>query len=774
MMGPTGPRGPEQLAAGQVAARPVVIVLHAGSRLLVPADGLAIGRGAANDVVIAKERVSREHARIYAADDGYWIADLDTKNGTYLNGERLRAAPRRLANGDLVTIGDETLRILAGEETRGAPGELAVREAQTVQLSGERLAIGRDPGNDVVLDDPNVSRFHAEVGPGVGGTELIDLGSRNGTRVNGELVPRTVLATGSEIGIGPFRLTFDGSNLVARDEGGALRLDAEDVSVRVKGKLILASTSMAIEPGEFVALIGESGSGKSTLMKALAGVRAPSEGVVTVNGEPVRTHLTDIGYVPQDEIVHARLTVVEALGYAARLRLPPDSSAAEIDTAVDRVLSELSLTEHAQTRIDLLSGGQRKRVGVAAELLHRPSVLFLDEPTTGLDPGLESRTMELLRRLADNSRAVGVVTHATKNLDLCDKLVVMGRGGELSYYGPPEDAAAFFGVHTYDDIYTALDERPATEWRRRFEERTDAGATAASELRRRAQAIAHQTRHARERVRARRRRRGPQTRVLAHRYVKLFARDRRNLIVLLGQVPLLALALVGLFKANVFQQGAGEPNQAAQVLFLLVTIAIWLGSIDASREIIKERSVLEREVAVGVRLSAYLLSKVAVLFTLAAFQTLLLLAIVLGLRPLHESAGAYAEVVGILVLTSFVAIAMGLVVSALVKSEDQATSFIPLVLIPQLLFAGALVPVAKMSDPVKTLSSLIFAQWSYAGVGTAVDMNERIAADPAYSKVSGYGPSFFDIPATSTCLILGGFLVALLASVELLLRSRGI
>ena len=190
-------------------------------------------------------------------------------------------------------------------------------------------------------------------------------------------------------------------------------------------------------------------------MKALAGVKPPSEGTITVNGEPLESRLTDIGYLPQDEIVHGRLTVYEALDYAARLRLPSDTSAQEIEDTVDRVIDELELEAHGNTRIELLSGGQRKRVGLAAELLSRPSLLFLDEPTTGLDPGLEARMMLLLRDLADRDRAVMVVTHATKSLDTCAKIVVMGRGGRLCFHGPPEEALTFFGAETFDDIYAA-------------------------------------------------------------------------------------------------------------------------------------------------------------------------------------------------------------------------------------------------------------------------------------------------------------------------------
>ena len=227
-----------------------------------------------------------------------------------------------------------------------------------------------------------------------------------------------------------------------------------------------------------VAVIGESGSGKSTLLKALAGVSSPTAGEVTVNDDPIETRLTDVGYVPQDDIVHKELSVREALTYAARLRLPADTSDEELAVTVSRVLEEVALTPHADTRIGSLSGGQRKRTGVACELLGRPSLLFLDEPTTGLDPGLESRMMALLRELANESRAVVVVTHATKNLGLCDRVAVMGRGGHLTYYGTPGGALDFFQAEDHDGVYDALERRPAEEWSQLFERSRDGAATA--------------------------------------------------------------------------------------------------------------------------------------------------------------------------------------------------------------------------------------------------------------------------------------------------------
>src|SRR3954447_433228 len=647
-------RAPGHSAGGQL--------LHRGRRISVPPAGLAIGREPTNDIVIESPSASRKHVRIVPRDGGCFVCDLGTTNGTRLNGERLRDASRWLNPGDAVTIGGETLRFVTGEETRFGEAPSTVAATEVVAFTGERLSIGRDPANDVVLDDPNVSRFHAEVVARAGNVEVRDLGSRNGTRVDGSLTTGATLTSGTDIGIGPFRLVCDGRAFVRRDDRGALRLDVEDLTIAVKdGKVILKGATLQVEPSELVVIIGESGSGKSTMVKALAGVTTPTSGSVLISGEPVASRLTDIGYVPQDEIVHAHLTVREALSYAARLRLPRDASEGDREAAVDRVLDELGLVEHADTLIGSLSGGQRKRAGVASELLSRPSLLFLDEPTTGLDPGLETKLMDLFRELAEEgTRAVAVVTHATKNLGVADKICVMGRGGDLAFFGAPEEAKRFFGVPDYDGIYRALDERPAVEWRREFEARhreaRPPGDTAAP--------VPSATAGARPRV-------GPQAAVLARRYLKLLVRDRRNLLILLGQVPVIALGIALLFKTGVLEPGRkGRPGDAAQLLFLVVTTSIWLGSIDGSREIIKERALAEREAAVGVKWSAYLASKAVVLFGLVAVQVLLLAVIVFVLRPLHEPAGTALVLLGTLILTGWVSVGVGLLISASVSTED--------------------------------------------------------------------------------------------------------
>lgn len=755
---PAPPGAPRERVTGPAT------VLHAERRIPIAVPGLAIGRAPDNDVVLANDRVSRHHTRVDLDERGYYVTDLASRNGTYLNGERLRSEGRWLASGDTVTVGGERVRFLRGEATRpGYNRPPSLVGTQSVHFEGERLTLGRDPANDVVLEDPNVSRFHAEIVAGAEGLELRDLGARNGTRLDGALVDRAPLKRGAEIGIGPFRLVCDGRSFVARDDRGALRLDANEVVVRVSGKEILHRSSFSVEPGEFVAIIGESGSGKTTLIKTLAGVMRPTQGVVTVNGEPVAVRLPEIGYVPQDEIVHPKLTVREALRYAARLRLPPDSRRAELDEAVGRVLDELALVEHAETRVESLSGGQRKRAGVGTELVNRPGLLFLDEATTGLDPGLERRMMQLMRDLANNGRAVITITHATKNLMLCDKVAVMGRGGSLCFFGPPREALEFFRTDEYDGIYLALEETPADEWRRQWEQLGEGalvGEDATSKEQVEPPARIERPNAGREVL--------PQARILASRYGRILLRDRRNLAILLGQVPLLAFAIAGLFPANVLETQSLRPNKVAQLLFLLVTVAIWFGSIAAAREIVKERATFTRETAVGVRIVAYLLSKATLLFALVALQTVALCLIVFALRP----GGGNATVLIVAVVTGWVGVGLGVLISALVNSENQAMSFLPLALIPQLLFAGQIVPVPDMSAPVKALSTLVFARWSFEGFGAAAHLRTRFLASPHTIRTNIFGDSFFALSPVTALLVLGGFLTVLLGAVAWRLRGR--
>lgn len=712
-------------------------------------DAIEIGRDPACDLPVEDERASWRHFCLTVESGDVFLRDLDSKNGTYLNGQRVGDGPSRISSEALVQFGSTRVRL----RRKTAPVGEKLGSFRRVPIQGRLLRIGRAPDNDVCLEEPNVSWHHAQLRPGNPPT-LEDLGSRNGTRLDETLIEGARrLTPGATAGIGPFSLRIDGDELVVIDERGGQRLSAQEVSVAVPGKTILQPTNLSIAPGEFVALIGASGSGKTTLLKALAGVRSPTAGQVLVGSDPIDLRLTEVGYVSQSDVLHDRLTVRETLLYTGRLRLPSDTSRAEVAAAAEEAMEELRLNEHADTRVHQLSGGQRKRVSCGVELIGKPTMLLLDEPTSGLDPPLERRLMMTLRRLAESGRGIVVVTHATSSLALCDTVAVMGEGGHLLFTGSPDEALESFNVGAYDEIYgaaelVAVPEPPAP-----------------------AAAPPSSRRPFGNRLRSERSLAG-QSLALITRYARTLGRDRRTVGALLGQAPLIGLLICLLYPGDVLALPDVQPTRSAQFVFLLVTASLWLGLIDSCREIVKERGIIIRELAVGVRIDAQLIAKSVVLFALAILQCVLLMAVVAVLRPLHEPASAYLQLTALLILTSWSMIGVGLLVSTVARSVDQSTSVIPLLLIPQLLFGGALVAYERMSTVIKVLSDLVVSRWAFAGAGQAIGMNGRLAEEPNGAAMSGYGTSFFSLELWVAAIVLLGFTAATLLVAAVLLAGR--
>lgn len=718
-----------------------------GLHLPISERPVFIGRDPECDLPLNDERVSWRHLRVEISEGVPIVTDLGSSNGTFLDGRKIDREPVRVPRDAIVQVGGTRARIQQGvAEATGTGGRF-----RRVPLRHRPLRIGRAPDNQIVLDEPNVSWHHAEVRPGSPPT-LVDLGSRNGVRLGSQpLRGQGALTPGLVAGIGPFTLRLDGGELVVADERGGLALSAHQVSVRVGDRAILQPTNLSVAPGEFVALIGLSGSGKTTLLKCLAGVAEPSTGQVSVGSDPVELRLTDVGYVPQSDVVHDRLTVREALLYAARLRLPSDTRREEYLAAVDDVLSELRLTEHQNTAVGRLSGGQRKRVACGVELIGKPGMLMLDEPTSGLDPPLERRLMLTLRRLADSGRGVVVVTHATSSLALCDTVAVMAEGGHLLFAGSPNESLEHFQVPAYDEIYNATELVDVSG--------VPAETPTARRTRKRTNLLSGRSlvKHAV---------------ALTQRYARTLGRDRRTLAVLLGQAPIMALLICVLYPTHLLSLPDHQPTRSAQFIFLLATAALWLGLIDSCREIVRERTIIRRELSVGVRLDAYLIAKASLLFLLAAAQCVLLVAVATAIQPLHAGVGAYLDLTGLLILTSWTTVGIGLVVSTLARSVDQATSLIPLLLIPLLLFGGALVPYGRMSAPIKGVADLMVSRWAFAGAGHAIGMAGRLAGAPGIAAISGYGQSFFALGEGAAAVVLLGFTAATLLVTAILLAGQ--
>ncbi len=410
--------------------------------------------------------ISRTQATLRQDGENYYIFDGDgtTPSGNRLYLDRVLISPQigcLLTHGMSLNTGLDpasTIRVTYINPQAGSIVPIGL-EQKAVSLKQKNISLGRDTACTLQLDAPTISRTHATIDrDGAGRYILRDL-STNGVFVNGQRVHKSiVISDGATIRIGSFTLIVRNDELQLLDTGDSIRLDIDRLMLETRGKRRLDNLSFALEPGQLVALVGGSGAGKSTLMRTLLGIEAATTGVVYINGSDLRQNFNiyrhQIGYVPQDDIIHLDLSVEEVLTYAAKLRLPPDS---DLRAIVERALIDIQMTHRRKAAIKDLSGGQRERVSIGVELLANPKLFFLDEPTSGLDPSLDKQMMELLRDLAhDGNRTIVLVTHATTNITDCDRILFLGSGGKLCYFGDPHEALTFFGVKDFANIYIKL------------------------------------------------------------------------------------------------------------------------------------------------------------------------------------------------------------------------------------------------------------------------------------------------------------------------------
>ncbi|MBW0016272.1 MAG: ATP-binding cassette domain-containing protein [Mycobacterium sp.] len=585
------------------------------------------------------------------------------------------------------------------------------------------LTIGRATDNDIVIQDVLASRHHAFLITTPLGAEIRDAHSVNGTFVNGVRVGSAVLNEGDVVTIGNVDLAFLRGNLIRRTaaatRSGGLEVNSVCFTVD-HGKQLLDHISLTARPGTLTAIIGGSGAGKTTLSRLIAGYTSPSSGSVTFEGHDIHTEYASmrsrIGMVPQDDVVHRQLTVNQALGYAAELRLPPDTSRAERKQVVAQVLEELDMTKHANTRVDKLSGGQRKRASVALELLTQPSLLLLDEPTSGLDPALDRQVMLMLRQLADAGRVVLVVTHSVSYLDVCDQILLMAPGGKTAFNGPPDQVEAAMGTRNWADIFANVGADP-DEANRRFKERdqqslrppapespADLGEPPATDLSR-------------------------QLSTIARRQVRLVLSDR-GYTIFLAILPFLIGALSLTVKGPKPGLGPADPlgfapTQPQYILTLLNLGAIFMGTALTIRDLIGERAIFRREQAVGLSTTAYLLAKIAVFCVFATLQAAVAVFVVrLGKGAPTQPAlffdnstfSLFVTVAGTCVASAI----FGLLLSAVAQSNEQIMPLLVVSIMSQLVLAGGMIQVYQRPG-LEQLAWLTPARWGYAATASSVD-----------------------------------------------------
>jgi len=704
---PTEMSGSAGLTIFDSASEPIQIDLSGYGKYII-----TFGRGEGNDIRLKSNYVSRRHGQ-FRFSNGQWIVDdLGSMNGLLYEGASVKS--RVLSDGDFIRIDDGVETTVGGLLMVFSKSDSAT-EWRSLDISNKPdIFIGRDRSCDINLDHVSVSKRHARIYQKNGYYYLVDYNSTNGVMVNGRKVEHQVRLNEKDvILITNSQLIFGGGKISYCCFKKGIKVDALNIVKKVdkNRKTICNDVSLNIQPCELVAIIGGSGAGKSTVMNCISGYSFPTSGSVSVNGIDLYDNFDAlkniIGYVPQQDIVFDNLTVIDMLGYAAKLRLPQDMTTAEYDHIIAHVIDVVELTQHKDKFIKNLSGGQKKRASIAVELLSDPNLFFLDEPASGLDPGTERNLMKTLKSMAISGKTVVFVTHSTLNLHLCDKIVFMGAGGNLCFCGSYEEALRFFEIDDIVDVYNLITDKPMDYKVKYLTMQRAPGRVSGAG----AHSVPKQgKRHGRLR----------QLGVLCKRHIHIMKNDRVRLMMIILQAPLLAFLISMVANDEQFVQY----EMTKSLLFALSCSAFWIGILNSIQEICKERNILKREYMTGLRLDSYILSKILVMGIVCAIQSFLLTSVfVLMVGQPDEGVvfGPYFELLLTTFLTALAASATGIFVSSLFKNADRAMTVAPILLMPQLLFSGLIFTLEGTSELISWIAACRFSMEAY---GTTANLND--------------------------------------------------
>ena len=664
---------------------------------------IKVGRGPLNSIIINDNAVSREHAIFRINEDSIVLEDLNSTNGSYVNGHRIRIA--RVTKQDKINFGKNYLfdwQLLENLITKPKRNVINIGEPQQVKFT-----IGRAPSNNIVIDNIRISRKHCIVTFNNNNWYIEDLNSLNGIYINGKKTKKSQVSLTDRISIGGIFISLSEILEKRINNDQKLSLTADSICYKINEKTFVDNVSFTVLPGEFVGLIGESGSGKTTLLTLLNGYIKPNNGVVLFNSINLIENINEFkgltGYVPQEDIIHKELKVSESLECSAQLRFEGRLSNKDIDLQVDKILKLLNLTESKNTIIGSaekkgISGGQRKRVNLGQELISEPSILFLDEPTSGLDPRSDREVMELLRNLADKGKTVILTTHniSSDNFRLFTHIIVMSKGGKLAYFGDSASVCKYFGVDEPIKIFDKLKEKDGNYWKQKY---------SSSES---------YKKFVENRKKEKKERQNRQSKIKAietnFSFTQFFTLCKRNLIIkyrdvtstiiLLLQAPIIAILISIVFS---------RPDQVTEAIFVLVIASIWLGCSNSVRDIVSEQSIFKRERKVGLNINSYLLSKYTVLSGLCLIQCLILTFIVSNFNNIDNPISIFF----IIFITSVSSLSLGLFISAFSKTNETAIALIPVILIPQVVLGGLISIYARMPDLVKIFAGLMISRWSF-------------------------------------------------------------
>jgi ABC-type multidrug transport system ATPase subunit/pSer/pThr/pTyr-binding forkhead associated (FHA) protein len=762
------------MAHSSRSAPPLLVRTVRSTHRLEAGTEYRIGRDESADIPVTDPRVSWDHAVLYASGGTWVLEDKGSRNGTYAGSERISRLNidgpcvihvGNLEDGPVLRFELEQVAQAPTTAPPAPPAPPASRAfdgwgnadphaslpgvdrepTSRIKLQAARVVkIGRRPDNDIVVQDLGVSKAHAELKMSpTGRYQIFDLGSHNGTFVNGQRVNQAELTEDDIVSIGHATFRLAGGVLTEYIDEGNVPFEAQELRVAVgdggKQKVLLEGISFPLAERSMMAVIGPAGAGKSTLLNALTGKRQATTGSVFYDFRDLYANYDElkhrIGLVPQESVTHDQLTAKSALGYAAELRFPPDITETDRNQRVDEVLGELEMTQHANTRIVRLSGGQKKRVNIGLELLTKPSLLFLDEPTSPLDPHLKRELFGQMRKMTETGQSVVVITHdvESKLIDQCDRLIVLAPGGRMAYFGPPADGLKYFAAGDWADVFQAFSDDPAADWSGRFRISPEYQKYVASRMSVNAAQQQRQTRPSEDEAKPKQRGSLTQVFTMARRYARVLSVDRGYTIFAVA-LPIILGALLRIIPSSYGLGGPPGKNQGAQTLLLILVMAACLsGTANSIREIVKEREIYERERMAGLSSGAYLMSKVLVLGVVSLVQALII--VIIGLAGAKMPAKAAAipgppiiEIAVATVVLCVVSMLLGLLISTLVTKSDQTMPALVVVTMIEVVLSGGVFALGAGAEAY--VSMIAPARWGLAAIASTINLNVITPANP--------------------------------------------
>jgi ABC-type multidrug transport system ATPase subunit/CRP-like cAMP-binding protein len=572
----------------------------------------------------------------------------------------------------------------------------------------------------------------------------------------------TIVDLDDEVSLGDYKVVFDKKrDAISLQKIEYYCLHVENLNYKVKNNLIIDDISFSAESNEFICILGPSGCGKSTLLDLIFGAKRQTSGNISYNHDILHENLefyrTIFGYLPQDDILFSELTVFENLYFTAKLR-EPFIARKKLEKKIDIVLKRLKLSDKKHQRVGSiekkgLSGGERKRVSIARELIFDPYILFLDEPTSGLSSKDSEEIICFLRILVDMGKLVFVVVHQpnSKIYKLFDKIVLLDMGGKLVYTGLVLDCIHYMEKLINDCItaecpecktcqpeliFEILEQRDEKNerkyspefWQKRFQ-------AYSGYLSQEKQKDPEITKHVKQKVSLLEHL--IQLSLLLHRTFLIKIKNWSNMLISMGVPIVIATLFAIILRSGPEKAGTYSFYQNKLILsyiFIGVIFSIFLGLTNSVRDVVGEQAIYNLESKVKLRIRWYVFSKFFVLSGIAGGQIFLF---VLICNFILDIRGVFGIFFIFLYLSSLVGVAFGLFLSSIVRTTEAVVNWIPLVLIPQIILGGAVIEFEDMSrylyigseQAIPEICQLIPSRWAHEGLAVAqATLNPRDSA----------------------------------------------